>query len=143
MNIAGVASAFPDNAYDQETITGALKQYWGDKLEHPGLLDIVHANAGVRRRYLAFPIERYPEFTTWGDANRAWLEAAGEIGERAIDTALERAGLKRADLDALYFVSITGVACPSLDARLINRMGLRSDLRRTPMSGAMTSPMST
>jgi alkylresorcinol/alkylpyrone synthase len=135
MRIAGVASAFPDNAYDQETITAALKQYWGDKLERPGLLERVHANAGVRRRHLAFPMEQYPGFVTWGDANRAWLEAAENLGERAIDTALGRAGLRRRDLDALYFVSITGVSCPSLDARLINRMGLRADLRRTPMFG--------
>ncbi len=135
MKIAAVASAFPENTYDQQTITGALKAYWGDKLERPALLERVHANAGVRRRHLAFPLERYLDFATWGDANRAWMEAAEVLGERAIDSALARAGLERRDLDALIFVSITGVACPSLDARLINRMGLRPDLRRTPMFG--------
>ena len=57
------------------------------------------------------------------------------MGERAIDAALERAGLQRRDLDALYVVSVTGVASPSLDARLINRMGLRPDIKRTPIFG--------
>jgi alkylresorcinol/alkylpyrone synthase len=135
VRIASVASAFPDNLYEQEAITAALKQYWGGNLERPGLLERVHANAGVRRRHLAFPMERYLDFVTWGDANRAWQGAAENLGERAIDAALERAELRRGDLDALYFVSITGVSCPSLDARLINRMGLRPDLRRTPMFG--------
>ena len=54
---------------------------------------------------------------------------------RAIDGALERAGLRRQDLDALFVVSITGVASPSLDARLINLMRLRSDIKRTPIFG--------
>ncbi len=65
----------------------------------------------------------------------AWLEVAQGLGARAIDDALERAELRRQDLDALFVVSITGVASPSLDARLINLMRLRSDIKRTPIFG--------
>jgi alkylresorcinol/alkylpyrone synthase len=89
----------------------------------------------VKQRYLSFPLEKYPDFENFGETNRAWLEVAAELGERAIDAALQRAGLKRRDLDALYVVSVTGVASPSLDARLINRMGLRPDIKRTPIFG--------
>jgi len=116
-------------------ITGAIKQHWGERLEHPELLDRLHSRAGVKQRYLSFPLEKYTSFETFGETNRAWLEVAAELGERAIDGALERAGLQRSDLDALYVVSVTGVASPSLDARLINRMGLRPDIKRTPIFG--------
>lgn len=95
----------------------------------------MHSRAGVESRNLAFPFERYREFENWGQTNRAWFEVAEEIGAEAIDAALARAGLARTDVDALYVVSITGVASPSLDARLINRMGLRRDLKRTPIFG--------
>ncbi|HVA82458.1 MAG TPA: 3-oxoacyl-[acyl-carrier-protein] synthase III C-terminal domain-containing protein [Candidatus Binataceae bacterium] len=135
MKIAGVASAFPEHSYAQEVITAALKAHWGAKLERPGLIERLHSHAAVKRRHLAYPIERYPEFKNWGETNAAWIEAAPELGARAVDGALERAGLARRDLDALYVVSITGIASPSLDAKLINRMGLRPDLKRTPIFG--------
>jgi alkylresorcinol/alkylpyrone synthase len=135
MRILSVGSAFPENLYPQEVITGAIKQHWGERLEHPELLERLHSRAGVKQRYLSFPLEKYTSFETFGETNRAWLEVAAGLGERAIDGALERAGLQRHDLDALYVVSVTGVASPSLDARLINRMGLRPDIKRTPIFG--------
>src|SRR5271167_2661672 len=135
MRILSVGSAFPENLYPQETITNAIKQHWGERLAHPEVLDRMHSRSGVKQRYLSFPLEQYAQFETFGDTNRAWLKVATELGERAIDGALERAGLERHDLDALYVVSVTGVASPSLDARLINRMGLRPDIKRTPIFG--------
>jgi alkylresorcinol/alkylpyrone synthase len=63
------------------------------------------------------------------------MKVAAEIGESALNRALERAELTHSAIDALYVVSVTGVASPSLDARLINRMGLRADVKRTPIFG--------
>lgn len=135
VRIASVASALPEHRFRQEVITAAFKGYWKAKLPEPEKLDWLHARVGVDFRHLAFPLDRYPQFSTWGEANAAWLEAAEELGERAIDTALDRAGMSRQDLNALIVVSITGVASPSLDARLINRMRLRPDIKRTPIFG--------
>jgi len=133
--IAGVAHAVPEHRFRQEAITAALKRYWGGKLRNPELLDRFHSRVGVDYRHLAFPLERYAQFASWGETNAAWLEVAEELGVRAIDQALHQAGMSRHDLRALVVVSITGVASPSLDARLINRMGLRPDIKRTPMFG--------
>ena len=135
MRITGVAGALPDNRYPQEMLTGALKHYWGTRLKHPELLDRMHTNARVASRHLALPIDRYEELSTWGQTNAAWFRVSQELGERAIDQALNNAGLRRQDLHALFVVSITGVASPSLDARLINRMSLRPDIKRTPIFG--------
>ena len=135
MRIASVASAVPEHRFPQSAITSAFKSYWNDKLPEPEKLDWLHSRVGVDFRHLAFPLERYPQFSTWGETNAAWLEAAEALGARAIDTALDRAGLTRQDLNALFVVSITGIASPSLDARLINRMGLRTDIKRTPIFG--------
>lgn len=125
----------PEHRYPQAAITAAFKAYWGEKLRSPERLDQFHSRVGVEHRHFAFPMERYPEFATWGQTNAAWFEVAEELGAKAIDAALERAGLFRQELDALFFVSVTGVASPSLDARLINRMGLRRDIKRTPIFG--------
>lgn len=135
VRIASVASAMPEYRFPQGVITAAFKGYWNAKLQEPEKLDWLHSRVGVDFRHLAFPLDRYPQFSTWGEANAAWLEAAEELGERAIDTALDRAGMSRQDLNALIVVSITGIASPSLDARLINRMKLRPDIKRTPIFG--------
>ena len=81
------------------------------------------------------PLDGYDDLTRWGDANRVWLEKAEELGEQAIDLALERAGMERSRIDALLTVSVTGLASPSLDAHLTNRMHLSPAIRRTPISG--------
>ena len=135
VRIASVASAMPEHRFSQEVITAAFKGYWKAKLQEPEKLDWLHSRVGVDFRHLAFPLDRYPKFSTWGEANAAWLEAAEELGARAIDTALDHAGISRQDLNALIVVSITGIASPSLDARLINRMTLRPDIKRTPIFG--------
>jgi alkylresorcinol/alkylpyrone synthase len=130
-----LASALPEYRYPQAVITPALKHHWNGSLARSELLDRLHTRAGVEHRHLAFPLERYARFENWGETNAAWLEVAQDLGTRAIDSALERAGLKRRDLDALFVVSVTGIASPSLDARLINLMRLRSDIKRTPIFG--------
>ncbi len=133
--IVGVASALPEYRYDQRTITAALKHHWRERLDRPALLDRLHQNARVDHRHLAYPLERYEHFQTFGESNAAWIEAAQELGQTALAGALGRAGLERRDLDALIVVSVTGIASPSLDARLINRMRLREDIKRTPIFG--------
>jgi alkylresorcinol/alkylpyrone synthase len=125
----------PPHRYPQAEITAAFKAYWLEKLKSPERLDQFHSRVGVEHRHLAFPMERYPQFASWGETNDAWFEVAQELGENALGAALERAGLARDELHALFFVSVTGIASPSVDARLINRMGLRRDIKRTPIFG--------
>ena len=133
--IAGVGGAMPEHRFPQEAITAMLKGLWEGELQNPELLERFHSRMGVDYRHLVFPLERYAQFTSWGETNAAWLEAAEELGVRALDEALDHAGMSRDDLNALFVVSITGIASPSLDARLINRMRLRPNIKRTPIFG--------
>ena len=135
MKIAAVASAFPKYYYPQPVLLEALRQYWGGKLEDVRLLDRLHEHVGVEGRHLALPLESYLDLNTWGKANNAWIEAAQETGQNAICRALTQAGLGPKDPGALFFISITGIASPSIDARLINRMGLSPNIRRIPIFG--------
>jgi alkylresorcinol/alkylpyrone synthase len=89
----------------------------------------------VERRHLVLPLEAYERVTTWGQANDLWINFAQTLGRDAICRALTPLGLAPADIDALYFVSVTGVASPSIDARLVNRMGLSPNIKRNPIFG--------
>ncbi|HXT74435.1 MAG TPA: 3-oxoacyl-[acyl-carrier-protein] synthase III C-terminal domain-containing protein [Candidatus Angelobacter sp.] len=135
MKIAGVAGAFPKHYFSQEVLVAALKHYWGERLPKPEVLDRLHSRVDVRGRYMSLPLERYETLSTWGEANTAWIETAVEIGEQAIQSAVDRTNLTARDINALFVVSVTGIASPSLDARLINRMDLCPNIKRVPIFG--------
>jgi alkylresorcinol/alkylpyrone synthase len=135
LRIAAVGRALPPHYYDQETLLAALKQRWADRYYNLERLDRLHQNVLVGGRHLALPIEEYGGLTTWGRANDAWIRVAQEVGAQAVLDALSRAGLSTEDVDSLIFVTVTGVATPSIDARLINRLGLPPRVKRVPIFG--------
>jgi alkylresorcinol/alkylpyrone synthase len=135
MKIASAASAFPKQYYSQKFLLEQLQEYWGDRLRNPQMLARLHRNVSVEGRYLALPPEKYYELTTWGKANDAWVQVAQELGEQALCRALNHAGLHTQHLGALFFTSVTGICSPSIDALLINRMKLPTNIRRVPIFG--------
>ena len=135
MKIASVGSAFPKHYYPQKVLSAALKKYWNGRLNNPEVVDRMHAHAEIDGRFLALPVDAYYEMTTWGQANDAWIECAQDLGQQALCRALVGAGLSPQDVDALFVVSVTGIASPSLDARLVNRMGMSPHVKRIPIFG--------
>jgi alkylresorcinol/alkylpyrone synthase len=135
MKIASAASAFPKHYYSQKILLEKLQEFWGERLRNPQMLARLHRNVAVNGRHLAMPPEKYLELDTWGKANDVWIEVAQELGEQALCRALHHAGLEPSELGALFFTSVTGISSPSIDALLINRMGLPTNIRRLPIFG--------
>jgi alkylresorcinol/alkylpyrone synthase len=135
MQIVSAASAFPKHYYPQSVLLEALQEYWGEALEKPTMLRRLHRHMGVEGRYLTLPVQAYPKLSRWGEVNDLWIEAALDLGKQAICRALNYCGLAARDLGAFFFTSVTGIASPSIDALLINRLGLSSNIRRIPMFG--------
>jgi alkylresorcinol/alkylpyrone synthase len=135
MRIVSATSAFPKHYYSQEMLFAALQEFWGDRLAKPEVLRRLHKNVGVDGRFLALPIDAYPLLKGWGEANDHWIRSALELGHCSVSRALTSAGLDVRDVGALFFTSVTGIASPSIDARLINRMGFSPNVKRVPMFG--------
>jgi alkylresorcinol/alkylpyrone synthase len=135
MRIVTTATAFPPNYFLQDEVVAALKTQLEQGSANTALLERIHSRTGVAGRYFALPLEEYPPLDTWGKTNDVWIEVAERLGEQAIDCVLTKAGVDRDQVSALFFVSITGVSCPSLDARLANRMHLSPRIKRTPIFG--------
>jgi alkylresorcinol/alkylpyrone synthase len=135
MRIAAVGSAMPPHFYDQDTLLAAFRRHWAGRHYNLDRLQRLHRNVLVGGRHLALPIEEYERLETWGQANDAWIRVAQDVGGRAIRDALRKADLETDDIDSLTTVTVTGVATPSLDARLMNRLGLPPRVKRVPIFG--------
>ena len=135
MRIASVATAYPPYRYPQAVITEAFKKYLAGKIPEPRVIDRLHGSCGVEYRHLMFPIDNLGGFSGFEQSNDAWIQGATELGQKAIQTALDRAGLNASDMSAIFFASTTGIATPSIDARLTNLMDFRPNIKRTPIFG--------
>ena len=95
----------------------------------------VFDNAAIDKRHVVAPAEWYEEPHGWADRNAVYLAASEQMFEDAARSAIERAGLSPNQIDGVVTVSTTGIATPSLEARVGPRLGLRSDVRRVPVFG--------
>ena len=99
------------------------------------VLERLHASSRVETRHLAQPLEHYLEKRTFTQTNEIFVSVATDLAEECLRRALATAGLDPRDVDYIMFTSVTGVSAPSVDALLVQRLGLRSDVKRVPMYG--------
>ncbi len=133
--LRSIGRALPTNYYPQEILSTALWNEWSGKIEDRTRFDRLHRSVGVRGRHLALPIEDYHALDSFSKMNDKWVERAAELGEEAVSSALARAEMSPRDIDHIFFTTVTGIASPSIDAKLVNRLSMRADIKRTPIFG--------
>ena len=127
--IAAAAVQLPPHRHDQEEVVAALARFAGPEFRRFAM------TSGVRARHLALPLDRYPKLSGFTEANAVYLDVAMDLGGQAIHSALAAAGLHPADVDIVFSTTVTGLAVPTVEARLAAQLGMRPDVKRVPLFG--------
>jgi len=134
--LCGLTTAVPPYVIDQRTVAERALVHFGDLVgDRAERLMPVYGNAGVQNRHICVPMDWHGQPHGWRERNAVYLESAVALLERAAAGCLATVGLRAQDVDAIVVVSTSGIATPSLDTILLNRLGLRSDVKRLPIFG--------
>jgi len=132
--LLGLKSAVPPYVIAQAQAAAYARSLFGEVRDISRLIT-VFANTGIAKRHSCVPIEWYTQAHDWTDRTALYLSSAVDLLEQVTRGLLDEAGLSPDQLDSIVVVSTTGIATPSLDALLVERMGLRRDIQRLPIFG--------
>lgn len=135
MYITSLATGHPPHRYDQEQLLEAIKRMWMNTHHNPRRVEQLHRAVQVKERFLALPMDAYENLSGFTESNDHFIQVGTDVAADVVSRALTDANLTATDVDAIFFVSVTGVATPSIDAKLCNRLGFRSDIKRIPIFG--------
>jgi alkylresorcinol/alkylpyrone synthase len=131
VEIAGVATAVPEHLVSQDDIAERAKAVF----PHLARLGGLYGNTGIEKRYACEPADWYYERHGWESRTEVFQRHALTLLEEVTLTALAKSGLRLKDIRALVVNTITGLAIPSLDAKLMNRLNFPSSVERVPIFG--------
>jgi alkylresorcinol/alkylpyrone synthase len=133
--LLGLATAVPEHRFDQATVIERARRIFGGRTGLFDTLESVYTNAQIDTRHACQPLGWFDAPAGIADKTALYAEHATKLAEDAARAALADAGCAPGEIDAIVFVSSTGVATPSIDARLMNRMAFRPDTQRLPVFG--------
>ena len=134
--IIGTSKAFPENFHTQEEVIDLIKDTWKDNPNFSEeLVEKFYYSTKVKGRYLSLPLSKYPELKNLDERNAHYIEIATEVGKNCLEKLFKDTGVDASEIDQILFTTVTGIAVPSIDARLVNLLNLRSDVKRVPLFG--------
>ena len=132
VNLTALATAVPRYRLDQESACLFAEALFGADFKQ---VSSIFANSGIRHRYAPVPINWFKQPHDWPERNRLYLTASLDLLERVAGAALDMGNTPLDEVGAVVVVSTTGIATPSLDALLVERMGLPRTVQRLPIFG--------
>jgi alkylresorcinol/alkylpyrone synthase len=133
--LLGLRTAVPKHCYTQDFIIQTGHAVLRARNEDFSLFEPVFRNAGIDRRYAVEPYTWYLQGHDWTGRTAAYMRGAEALFEEAATGALAEAGVAASDVGTVVMVSSTGIATPSLDARMLTRLGFDPEVKRVPVFG--------
>jgi alkylresorcinol/alkylpyrone synthase len=133
--LVSLATSVPPHVFLQKDVLPAAWDGFGSRFPEFERFSSIFSNTGIIKRHAVKPFDWYLEPRTWPERTEAFLEGAQALFVEVAEKALADAGLTGRDIDTIVTVTSTGIATPSLEARVARRMGFRSDVMRVPVFG--------
>ena len=134
--LVALATAVPPHQVGQDEARDFARHLFREVLRQDDeRLLAVFDHAGITNRNVCAPLDWYAHDHSFAEKNALYVDHAVRLGGQVARDVMRRAGIGPGDVDHLVFVSSTGIAAPSVDARLANLLVLRSDVHRTPIWG--------
>jgi alkylresorcinol/alkylpyrone synthase len=133
--ILSVATALPPHRIGQGEVKEFARALFSETFKDIERLAPIFDNVQVENRYFCVPREWFERDHAFPERNALYVEHALDLSEKAARRALDKAGKTPEDVGAIFFVSTTGLSTPSLDSKLIFRLGLSEHTRRVPIWG--------
>ncbi len=133
--ILSVATALPPYRIGQDEVKEFAQALFSEAFKDIERLAPIFDNVKVDNRYFCVPREWFERERAFPERNALYVEHALNLSEKAARRALDKAGVAPEDVGAIFFVSTTGLSTPSLDSKLIFRLGLSEHTRRVPIWG--------
>jgi hypothetical protein len=133
--LVSLATSLPPNVFLQKDVLAAAWEEFGPRFPQFETLSSVFTNTGIVKRHGVKPFDWYRERRGWPERTEAFLAGAEALFVDVAQKALASANLVGSDIDTVVTICSTGIATPSLDARVFRRMGFRSDISRVPVFG--------
>jgi alkylresorcinol/alkylpyrone synthase len=135
VKLVSIGVAVPPYVLEQRDAAEAAHRAFAGRYADFERVARVFKSSGIRQRYAVRPIEWYLQALGWPERTKAYLDGACQLFVDAATKALDAAGVGAADVDTVVTISSTGIATPSLEARVAMRMGFRADIERVPVFG--------
>lgn len=133
--IQGIGVAVPTYAIEQREIKKFISALFHSHIDNLDRLLPIFENSRIHTRYFSQPLDWYGSTHSFSDANKIFEKVALELTEKASLEAMAKAKVKPEDIGMVIYVSSTGIVTPTLDAALIQRLGLSSHAKRLPVWG--------
>jgi alkylresorcinol/alkylpyrone synthase len=133
--ILSLATAVPPFIINQSDAASAAAETFGRRFADFDKMAAVFMTAGILRRHAVRPLDWFRQPLGWPERNQAYLEGASALFLTAARRALDEAGLKAHEVDTVVSVSSTGIATPSLEARVAEEIGFKPGIERVPVFG--------
>jgi alkylresorcinol/alkylpyrone synthase len=135
VSILSLATATPRHVIEQAEVASLAPKVFPEMFErYPVMLDIFK-NSGIERRRAVRPIDWYLAARDWRDRSEVFETEGLALFQQSAAAAIAHAGIDPKEIDLVVTVCSSGVATPSLEARALQHLNLRDDVRRVPVFG--------
>jgi alkylresorcinol/alkylpyrone synthase len=138
--ILSVAEAVPEFEIKQEQAIDFARELFSDRFKDIERLLKAFQNGQIEKRHIVKEIKWYKEEHSFAEKNNAYIESAVTLGKQAIEDCLTNKTFLNRDIDceeidAIFYISTTGMATPSIEARIMNLLPFGEHTKRIPIWG--------